>query len=156
MFDVGFWELSLIAVVALLVVGPARLPGLVRTAGLWAGRMRRYADHIRREIEREVPTQEFKKAMSETPKPLEDIKQTLEETTGSLEETSSELNKLGSDMNKDVDAADSKPTSGGAADTSARTTGSDTAPAPAADTSSGDSKSAEAGGDDTRPTGSNS
>ena len=38
MFDIGFWELSLLALVALLVVGPERLPKLARTAGLWIGR----------------------------------------------------------------------------------------------------------------------
>ena len=39
MFDVGFWELAMIAVVALLVVGPERLPKLARTAGLWLGKV---------------------------------------------------------------------------------------------------------------------
>jgi len=41
MFDVGFWELALIGVVALIIVGPERLPGVVRTAGRWVGKGRR-------------------------------------------------------------------------------------------------------------------
>ncbi|MEW8587286.1 MAG: twin-arginine translocase TatA/TatE family subunit, partial [Candidatus Thiodiazotropha sp.] len=40
MFDVGFWELTIIALVALIVIGPERLPKVARTAGLWLGRGR--------------------------------------------------------------------------------------------------------------------
>ncbi len=47
MFDIGFWELSLLALVALLVVGPERLPKLARTAGLWLGKGRRLINSVR-------------------------------------------------------------------------------------------------------------
>lgn len=60
MFDVGFWELALIFVVALVVVGPERMPGLIRTSGQWIGRMQRVARELRAEFEREAHTQEFK------------------------------------------------------------------------------------------------
>ena len=60
MFDVGFWELALIFVVALVVVGPERMPGMIRTAGQWLGRMQRVARELRAEFEREAHTQEFK------------------------------------------------------------------------------------------------
>ncbi len=60
MFDVGFWELALIFVVALVVVGPERMPGLIRTTGQWLGRMQRVARELRSEFEREAHTQEFK------------------------------------------------------------------------------------------------
>lgn len=60
MFDVGFWELALIFVVALVVVGPERMPGLIRSAGQWLGRMQRIARELRAEFEREAHTQEFK------------------------------------------------------------------------------------------------
>ena len=43
MFDIGFWELTIIGVVALLVIGPERLPRVARTAGLWLGRASRRA-----------------------------------------------------------------------------------------------------------------
>ena len=59
MFDVGFWELALIFVVALVVVGPERMPALIRTAGQWLGRMQRVARELRTEFEREAHTQEF-------------------------------------------------------------------------------------------------
>ena len=54
MFDVGFWELALIGVVALLIVGPERLPGVVRTAGRWAGQARRMVRDAKADLEREM------------------------------------------------------------------------------------------------------
>jgi sec-independent protein translocase protein TatB len=58
-FDVGFTELVLIGLVALLVVGPERLPELVRTAGRWIGRAQRVARELRSELERDVGTREL-------------------------------------------------------------------------------------------------
>ncbi|MDR9433182.1 MAG: Sec-independent protein translocase protein TatB [Spiribacter sp.] len=54
MFDVSFWELLIIAAIALVVVGPERLPRLVRTIGLWMGRARASFQSVRDEVEREV------------------------------------------------------------------------------------------------------
>ena len=54
MFDIGFWELVVIAVVALLVVGPERLPQLVRDAGRWVRTVRRLVADTRSQIEREL------------------------------------------------------------------------------------------------------
>lgn len=65
MFDIGFWELAVVAVVALLVVGPERMPGMIRTAGQWAGKLQRMARELRTEIEREAVSPEFKKLNSE-------------------------------------------------------------------------------------------
>lgn len=60
MFDVGFWEIGLIAIVALLVVGPERMPGMIRTGGQWAGRIQRLARDLRNELEHEATTQEYR------------------------------------------------------------------------------------------------
>ena len=54
MFDVGFSELVLIGVLALIVAGPERLPGIMRTLGRFAGRARASVAAIRDEVEREV------------------------------------------------------------------------------------------------------
>ena len=60
MFDIGFWEIALIFVVALVVVGPERMPQLIRTTGQWIGRMQRIARELRAEFEREAHSQEFR------------------------------------------------------------------------------------------------
>ncbi len=54
MFDIGIWELTIIGVVALLVIGPERLPEASRSAGRWAGKIRRTVSSLRAEIEREI------------------------------------------------------------------------------------------------------
>ncbi len=63
MFDIGFWELLLVGVVALLVVGPERLPKLARTAGLWIGRGRRMLSSVKAEIDRELKAEELKQIL---------------------------------------------------------------------------------------------
>jgi len=75
MFDVGFWELALVGLVALLVVGPERLPRLARTAGLWIGRGRRMLSSVKAEIDRELKAEELKQILEKQAKsnPLETI-----------------------------------------------------------------------------------
>lgn len=54
MFDIGFWELIIISVVALLVMGPEKLPGLLRDVSRWSRTIRRFVTETRNEIEREL------------------------------------------------------------------------------------------------------
>ncbi|MDR2880391.1 MAG: Sec-independent protein translocase protein TatB [Azoarcus sp.] len=61
MFDLGFSELIVIAVVMLIVVGPERLPGVARTAGHLLGRMQRYISDVKADIRREMQVDELKK-----------------------------------------------------------------------------------------------
>ncbi|MCY3750524.1 MAG: Sec-independent protein translocase protein TatB [Gammaproteobacteria bacterium] len=60
MFDIGFWELLVIAVVSLLVAGPERLPGLVRDVGRWVRKLRRYAMQAKYEFEQQLRIDEVK------------------------------------------------------------------------------------------------
>ena len=64
MFDIGFWELAIIGVVALLVIGPERLPRVARTTGLWLGRARRFVSSVKADIDREIAADELKKALA--------------------------------------------------------------------------------------------
>ena len=66
MFDIGFWELALIALVALVVVGPERLPKLIRVTGLWIGRANASVQAIRNDISRELRAEELKQALNKT------------------------------------------------------------------------------------------
>lgn len=59
MFDVGFSELLIISLVALLVFGPDRLPEMARTAGRWVGRARRFMDDVKRDVDREINSEEL-------------------------------------------------------------------------------------------------
>lgn len=65
MFDVGFSELVLIAVVAMIVIGPERLPKVARTAGALLGRMQRYVANVKSEVEREMQFEDLKKLQQE-------------------------------------------------------------------------------------------
>lgn len=75
MFDVGFWELALLGLILLLVVGPERLPRFARTAGLWIGRGRRMLGSMKAEIDREIKAQELKEILDKQARsnPLESI-----------------------------------------------------------------------------------
>ena len=53
MFDIGFWELVVIAIIALLAIGPERLPGFAHDVGIWLGKLKRFINHTRRELETE-------------------------------------------------------------------------------------------------------
>ena len=78
MFDIGFLELTLIAVVVLLVVGPDRLPGIARTAGRWVGRARSFVGKVKRDIDVEMRQEELRKAI-ERDAGLDEIKQIIDE-----------------------------------------------------------------------------
>ena len=54
MFDIGFWEIIIIAVVALLVVGPERFPGMIKKVGYWLGQFRRIVNTVKSEVKTEV------------------------------------------------------------------------------------------------------
>ena len=92
MFDVGFWELAIIAVIALLVIGPERLPKAARTAGLWVGRARRMVTEVKADIDREIregDLAEIKKAGEELKKT-----QSVVESAGAQIIEDSELGEL--------------------------------------------------------------
>lgn len=63
MFEIGFSELLLVGLVALVVLGPERLPEAVRTAGLWIGRIKRSFNSIKAEVEREIGADEIRRQL---------------------------------------------------------------------------------------------
>lgn len=80
MFDVGFSELVVIGLVALLVLGPKRLPEVARTAGRWMGQFRRFADGVRQDFQSEINATEF----NELRKIKDDLNDAREVFEGSL------------------------------------------------------------------------
>lgn len=88
MFDIGFAELILIAVVGLLVIGPERLPSAIRTGSLWLNRIKRGFTDIKREVEQELHNdavlQELRKTGEDLQTEANDIGSELREATESL------------------------------------------------------------------------
>lgn len=86
MFEIGFSELLMVAVIGLLVLGPERLPSAVRTTSLWIGRLRRQFNEIRADIEREVGADEIRAQLrnEQIMDQLRESRQALESSARSL------------------------------------------------------------------------
>lgn len=84
MFDIGFSELVLCFIVALVVLGPERLPAVARTLGRWTGTARSYLRNLSTELERESSAAEFKKQIVEA-------KQAFEQEAGSVRDAAQNL-----------------------------------------------------------------
>ena len=85
MFDIGFWELTTIAVIALLVIGPDKLPGVARTTGKWVGRARRFVTDVKADIDRELKQEEIRNALAKDAG-LDEIKEIMNTDAFTLEE----------------------------------------------------------------------
>ena len=94
MFDIGFWELALVGVVALLVIGPERLPKVAHTAGLWFGKARRMLSAIKADIEQEVRAEELKRIVQEQAR-SSGVYEMLEETRSTVTDAREELEQVG-------------------------------------------------------------
>jgi len=64
MFDFGFWEIAIIGVITLIVVGPERMPALARKAGLFVGKLNKFLSKIKKDINEELKTEEIKEQLS--------------------------------------------------------------------------------------------
>ena len=91
MFDVGFSEIVVIAVVALIVIGPERLPKVARTLGHLFGRMQRYVNDVKADISREMELDELRKLQASVQDAAHAIEQTVHKEITSTE---SELNSI--------------------------------------------------------------
>ena len=96
MFDVGFTELLVIAVVALLVLGPERLPRAARFAGLWVRRARAQWHSVRAELERDLAAEDLQRSLKDTGAAMREAQAELRQgfTPG---ETGPEVNDSGED-----------------------------------------------------------
>ena len=85
MFDMGFTELMLIGIVALVVIGPERLPGVARTAGKYVGRLKRFMTSVKADVEQELRADELRQILSEQQKELDSLKDTISDAGRSIE-----------------------------------------------------------------------
>lgn len=92
MFDISFGELALCFVVALVVLGPEKLPKVARTVGRWAGQARGYMKNLSSELERETQIMDIKRE-------LEDAKRELQKASS---EAAAETRGIGHDVTRDL------------------------------------------------------
>jgi sec-independent protein translocase protein TatB len=99
-FDIGFSEIVVIGVVALIVIGPERLPKVARTLGHMFGRLQRYVNEVKADINREMELDELRKLQSEVQSAARDIEQSVTHAAQSVESgvrsVESELNQAAS------------------------------------------------------------
>lgn len=86
MFDFGFWELAVVGVIALLVVGPERLPALAAKLGRFVGKGRRMIANVRSEIESEIKSAELKEILAKQQGEIGELKEMLQGTKDELEQ----------------------------------------------------------------------
>jgi sec-independent protein translocase protein TatB len=98
MFEFGFQELLLIAIVSLVVIGPERMPAMVRTIALWIGRLKRSFNSIKTEIEKEVGADEIRRQLRN-----EDIMAKFKHTQAQVQNTISAVKKDVDTFQKNVE-----------------------------------------------------
>ncbi len=80
MFGIGFWEIVLIGVIALVVVGPEKFPGMVKTAGFWLGRFREMTSNVKQEFKNEIDRAEHLRKLIEEQQEILQRHQITDET----------------------------------------------------------------------------
>ena len=86
MFDFGFWEIAIIGVITLIVVGPERMPSLARKAGLYFSKLNRFFNKVKSDINEELKMDEIKEQMS-----MDDEKIILSEVTEDIQSSADSL-----------------------------------------------------------------
>jgi sec-independent protein translocase protein TatB len=97
MFDIGFSEMIVIAVIALIVLGPEKLPRVARTAGHLLGRMQRYVNDVKADINREIELDELRKLQKEMQNTASSIEQSVK---GQISSVESEFKQIGDSTQK--------------------------------------------------------
>ena len=96
MFDFGFWELAIIGAIALVVIGPDKMPALARKAGLYAGKASKFINKVKKDINEELKADELKDIKGQLTMTGEDsaLSQAFKETKEDLEAIKREANSI--------------------------------------------------------------
>jgi len=105
-FDIGFSEIVVIAVVALIVIGPERLPKAARTLGHLFGRLQRYVNDVKADINREMEIDELRKLQQQVQSAARDIETGVTSVARDFE---SSARSVGDDLNNAASAAQADP-----------------------------------------------
>lgn len=109
MLDIGLFELLLIGIVALLVLGPEKMPGAVRTAVLWIGRVKRSFNKVKNEIEQQIDADDIRRQLHNE-SILADIEKAKKNANKLIEETQSEIDETRDQVKRNVDDIKKMPT----------------------------------------------
>lgn len=102
MFDVGFWELCLIGLVSLIVIGPEKLPKVARIAGFWIGKTKNMVASVKSEIKQELQEEEIRQILDKHPK-VDDFKNTIEDTANSFKKSAQSIKQSLKDQTNQTD-----------------------------------------------------
>ncbi|SPU48813.1 Sec-independent protein translocase protein TatB [Bordetella trematum] len=113
MFDVSFTELIVIGVVALVILGPERLPKVARTVGHLLGRAQRYVNDVKSDIQREIELDELRKFKQQMDDAAQDVNQSLRQAgdsvRGDLEAAQRTLDETAAEAKRSIAPPDSEP-----------------------------------------------
>ena len=102
MFDIGFWELCLVGLVSLLVIGPEKLPKAARVAGFWVGKTRNMVASIKTEIKEELQAEEMRQILKEQ-SGVEEMHKMLEQGSDVVDQLTSTIKSLPEEQVKQTD-----------------------------------------------------
>ncbi len=100
MFDMGFTEMMLIGIVALVVIGPERLPGAARTAGKYFGKLKRFVSNVRHDVEAELRADELREIVAQQQQQLDSLKQAVSDVGKDVNESVSDWDEVVKDINE--------------------------------------------------------
>lgn len=112
--DIGVQEILLISVIALIVLGPERLPGAVKTIAVWVGRLKRSFNDIKADIEREINADEIRQqihnesVLEQLGEPIEQLQESERRFKDDIEKIGQQLNDTPSSSSSDKPAGDTR------------------------------------------------
>ncbi len=106
MFDLGFTEMVVVAVVGLIVLGPERLPKVARQAGQWLGKLQRYVADVKSDINRQMELDELRNLQKEVTGAAKELEETVRSTMGDAQ---AQFDSIRSDLEGDDAVADTAP-----------------------------------------------
>ncbi len=107
MFDIGFFELCLIAIIALLVIGPEKLPRVARTVGLWLGKAQGMVKTVKYEIDEQLRAEELKQSIQRA---KDDVKSNFSESIEDVETAFKDIqSEIKEEPVEDIKPAAEKP-----------------------------------------------
>jgi sec-independent protein translocase protein TatB len=112
MFDFSFAEMLIVGIVALIVIGPERLPAVARKAGTYIARLRRFVSSVRTDVEREFRTDELQRMLKQQQDELQSLKDVVNETRhdADLDSIKQEVEQTVDEVKAEVDTSSAPPT----------------------------------------------